>query len=196
MSDKVVLLDKNGNRVDPGLLHTDHSVWQVIDASASASGGTTDLLVTERTYQGVLTLIAAAANGHEEISIFDIPRGWNAIRLREICITNDVACVYKIYLGTLGDNNTHAATNTTMDCELAYVGLFTFTTGTQASTTSTYEFADTLVVTEDAWAKTITVASPTGNRIAEATFDLMGADVLVAVSETVAADCKLLGKGY
>lgn len=195
----IIPIDKTGKRVDPGALHTDHSRWVVIDSTTTAEGNVDDLGVTERTYQIVRTLIDTAANDDDSMSIFDIPRGWNGIRIRAIGITNDGDQDYAIYAGTLGDGN-RDADRTSADCELAYIGLFSFVIGTQASTTSTYEMADELIVTESDWTVDLTtgnkVTSPSGNRVAEARFDLLGADILVLVPIVVDANCKLLARGF
>ncbi len=191
--------DKAGARVDPGALHTERAIWTVIDTTSSTGTEPTDLAVTERTYQTAKTAQGVGASGDDEISFFDIPRGWNGIRLRAQGITDDGTATYQVYAGTLGDGN-RDADSTTADCELAYIGQFAFTIGTQASITSTYEMADTLVVTESDWTVDMTVTgivkSPTGNRLAEGRLDLLGADVLVLVPTVVTADCKLLARGF
>lgn len=199
--------DKAGTRVDPGQLHTARFIWVVLDTTSSAGDEPVDIDDSEAsrsvggdvTYQRVKTLIAAAANGDHEISVFDVPRNWNGARFRAIGITDGATVTYQVYAGTLGDGN-RDIDSTTADCELAYIGQYAFTIGTQASTTSTYEMADTLVVTPSDWTKPASgsdvVSSPTGNRVAEGRVDLIGADVLVFVPTVVTADCKLLGKGF
>jgi hypothetical protein len=189
---EVVPKDKDGARVDPGQLHTVTNTWTVIDTTDSSGLEPNDLAVTERTYQ---TAKAAAEGGDAEISFFDVPRSWNGLRLRAIGITDDGTATYQIYLGTLGDGNKDDD-STAEDCELAYLGQFVFTIGTQASTTSTYEMADTLSITASDWGDTPTAKSPAGNRVATGKVDLLGADLIVAVPTVVTADCKLLGKGF
>ncbi len=195
----VIPHDKEGVRVDPGALHTARNVWTVLDATTAAEGAATDLAVGERTYQAVKTAILAAAGNDDSISVFDIARGWNGIRVRAIGITDDADVDYAVYAGTLGDGN-RDADSTVADCELAYIGLFSFVIGTQSSVTATYEMADELVVTESDWTVDLTVTgivrTPSGNRVAEARFDLLGADVLVLVPVVVDADCKLIAKGF
>jgi hypothetical protein len=191
----VAPVDIAGTRVSPGAVHTERYTWQVLDTTSSTGDEPTDLAVGERTYQGVKTAIAAAVGGDGEISVFDIPRGWNGIRLRAIGITNNGTATYSIYSGTLGKTD---ASGTANDCELKYVGSFAFVIGTQASTTATYELADQLVVTSSYWPSGVTVVNPgtETERVAEAAFDLLGDDILVLVATTASADCKLLGKGY
>ena len=277
--ERVQPFDIEGTKVDPGQVHTPKNTWVILDETTSAGDEPTDLAVTERTYQDVVTAIAAAASGDGEISIFDIPRSWNAIRFRAVGITDGNADTFQIYLGTLGAKN---AAGPSVDCELAYLGQLAFTIGTQesiyaqvaftsggtqaievgdtitgnvsgntaivtavgaltsgawadgdaagtlqvrspsgpfqaaslsltkAGETSVisanvatiggdlvdFELADTLVVTESDWAMSVTTKSPTGNRVAETTVDLMGADIMVIVPTAAAGDCKLLGKGY
>ncbi|GAG12617.1 unnamed protein product, partial [marine sediment metagenome] len=171
------------------------STWTVIDTTSSTGDEPTDLTVTERTYQTAKAAQIAAVGGDGEISIFDIPRGWNSIRLRAIGITNDGTYTVQVYAGTLGDGN-RDADSTAADCELAYIGQFAFVVGTQVSTTSTYEIADTVVFTTSDWIKTVTPVSPTGNRVAEVMLDLAGADVVVIVPTVASADAKLIGKGF
>jgi len=191
---RIAPIDTAGDRVDPGALHSARVRWVVLDTTSSTGTEPSDLAVTERTYQTVKTAIDTAASGDDEISVFDVPRSWNTIRLRAIGITDGGTATYQIYAGTLGDGN-RDTDSTTADCELAYIGQFAFTIGTQASVTTDYELADTLVYTASDWTKTATVTSPTGNRVAEGEIDLAGADVLIFVASTVTADCKLLGRG-
>lgn len=187
-------VDRESTRVDPGQVHTPRNTWVVIDATDS--GETVgNLGVTERTYQTVLAAIATGTNNDDEISIYDIPRSWNAARFRCIGKTDGGVITYQVWLGTLGDGNRHTD-STTADCELAYAGQLAFVIGQQASTTTDYELADTVTVTASDWPATWTSKTPTGNRVAEATIDLMGADVMVVLASAINCDAKLLGKGY
>lgn len=191
----IVPFDTENTRVDPGQVHTKRNRWVVIDTTSSTGTEPSNLAVNKRTYQAVLTAIAAAASGDDEISVLGIPRSWNGIRLRCIGITDGSSVIYQIYLGTLGVNSSNIAT-TTADCELSYAGQLAFTIGTQVSTTTSYELADTLTVTSSDWVKSWSSTSPTGNRVAEAEIDVSGADVIIALATTAGSDCKLLGKGY
>ncbi|KKM92277.1 hypothetical protein LCGC14_1220080 [marine sediment metagenome] len=169
--------------------------WVVIDSTTSSGIEPNDLTETERTYQAVKTAIAAAQSGDGEISIFDVPRTWNAVKFRSIGLTADCSVKYEIYLGTLGRNN-RDADSTTADCELAYAGQLAFTIGTQASTTTGYELADAVTITSSDWVPSWGSKTPGGNRVAEAGLDLGGADIIVTLATTADCDCKLLGKGY
>lgn len=195
----VVPIDKTGERVDPGSVHTARKVWAAIDTTSSAGDEPTDLAVTERTYQTVKAAQIASVGGDGEISIFDIPRGWNAIRLRAQGITDDGTYTVQIYAGTLGDGNKDSAL-TAADCELAYVGQFAWTVGTQGAVTATYEMADAVTVTESDWTVSMSannnIRSPGNERVAEARFDLLGADVIVIVPTVASADSKLLARGF
>ena len=190
-------MDKTGKRVDPGTVHTARNTWRAIATVASAGDEATDLGADELTYQDVVTAIAAAADGDEKICIYDIPRDWNAIRLRAAGITNDGTAQYEIYLGTLGDGNKHSA-STTADCDLNYVGQLAFIIGTQQTSVvgTTYELADACTTTTGQWEATITTISPGGNRVAGVTVDLLGADVIVIVPTAGNANHALLAKGY
>jgi len=169
---------------------TPQAKWQVVDTTTSADAEATDLAVTERTYATVVAAIAAATAGvgDGEISIYRIPDGFNAARFRCIGITGDGTATYQIYFGTLAVRGT--------DCELAKAGQLAFVIGTQASITSGYELADAVTVTSYCWPVSWGSASPSGNLVAEASIDLLGADILIAVPTTASANCKLLIKGF
>ena len=184
-----------GTKVDPGAVHTARATWTVVDTTSSTGTEPTDLAVTERTYQTVKTAIATAASGDDEISILDIPRGWNGIRFRAQGITDDGTYTVQLYAGTLGDGN-RDTDSTSSDCELAYIGQMAWVIGTQASVTSTYEMADAVTVTVSDWTASITTKTPSGNRVGEVRVDLLGADVIVVVPTVASADSKLLAKGY
>ena len=194
----VVPIDKAGVRVDPGSVHTSRSEWVAIETTSSAGDEPTDLGVAERTYQTVKAAQIAAVGGDGEIGIFDVPRSWNAIRLRAQGITDNGTYTVQIYFGTLGDGNRDAdyTSSSTFDCELAYAGQLAWTIGTQGAVTATYEMADTLAVTASDWTKDWTSKSPTGERVAEAFIDLMGADIIVIVPTVATADSKLLTRGF
>ena len=133
---EVIQKDIDNTRVDPGQLHTVKNQWVIIDETTSSGTEPTDLAVTERTYQ---LAKAASASGDDEISIFDIPRNWNGIKLRAIGITDNGTATYQIYLGTLGDGNLDAG-STGQDAELAYLGEFAFVIGQQSSIYSQVAF--------------------------------------------------------
>ena len=191
----IVPNDLDGIRVDPGAVQTARPRWEVIATTASAGDEPTDLAVTERTYQTVKTAIAAALNGDEKIQVFDIPRDWNGIRFRAQGITDDGTYTTQVYFGTLGDGNKDSD-STDFDCELAYVGQLAWVIGTQASITATYEMADTVTVTGSDWPESWESSSPTGNRIAEASIDAIGADVIIIVPTVASADSRLLARGF
>ncbi len=176
--------------VQPGQLHTERSTWTVLLATASAGDEPNDLAVAERTYA---TVIAAAEGGDSKIGVLDlrtpvIRQSWNKLRLRCIGISDGNSIVYQIYTGTLGVGGT--------DCALVKSAQLAFTIGTQASETATYEYADTLTITEYCTSLSWLANSPLNNLVAEGYIDLAGDDYLVIVPTTVNCNCKLLVKGF
>ena len=189
--DPVYVSDNLGRIVQPGQTHTAQDAWITIDTTASAGDEPNDLAVTERTYA---TVSAAAEGGDDKISIYgdsyaeiEVLSSYNAVRFRCIGITGDGTATYQIYFGTL-DQGT--------DCVLAKAGQLAWVVGTQASLTATYELADAVTATAGDWVKAWGTATPGSNQVAEASIDLMGADLIVVVPTTVSANCKLLMKGY
>ncbi|KKL55224.1 hypothetical protein LCGC14_2257550 [marine sediment metagenome] len=123
---------KDNGRAEPGALYTERFNWTIVESENSGDTQATNLAVTERTYQLVKAAIAAASSGDDNIAVFDIPRGWNSIRLRAIGITDNGTYTTQIYLGTLGDGNKDG-NSTTADAELAYAGQLAWVVGTQSS---------------------------------------------------------------
>lgn len=194
---RIAPIDRAGLRVDPGAVHTARVRWTTIDTTTAAGSEPDDLGVDERTYTQVAALIATAANDDEEMSVFDVPRSWNGIRLRATGTADDATVTYLIYLGTLGDGN-RDVDSTSANCDLSYLGQFAFQIGQQQSTTATDLFAEICATTAGNWSKTIRTSSPGEGtfRIAEARVDLMGADLLVAIPTVASTNSKLLGKGF
>lgn len=190
----VALVDRDTKRIDPGQLITVRNRFVTLDSTAS--GATASALgVTNRTYQAVKVLIAAAANNNDEISVFDIPRSWNGAIFNCIGVTGDTNVIYDLHTGALGEGNLDSA-STSADCALAYLGRLSFTIGTQGSLVSTFEFADAVIVTSSDKVSIWGSKSPGGNRKAETRIDFDGDDLLIIVPITAGSDCKLLGKGY
>ncbi len=188
--------DMDASRVDPGQIHTARNRWVVIDTTSAADTEPSDLTDIERTYQTVKAVIATGAGGDEEISIFDVPRSWNAVRFRCRGVTEGVNVIHYLYFGTLGDGNRHTD-STTADCELTYAGKLDWTLGDQVSADATYdEMADTLTVTAGHWNKSWGSQSPASDFVAEATIDLIGADLIVVICQTTTCDCQLLATGF
>lgn len=192
---RIVPLNKSSDQVNPGQPHTARDAWEVFDSTVLSAGDEpNDLAVDERTY---LTVLAAAEGGDDKILVLLLHannrQGWNRLKFRCRGITDNGAATWQIYTGVLG----RAPISGTTDCELAKVGQLAFTIGTQVSTLATYEMADTLVVTEGfssprAWLS----ASPTSEHVAEGELDVTGADVVIAVPTTIAANSQLLITGY
>jgi len=101
------------------VLETTQAVWQIADSTTSAGEEPNALTVNERTK---LLVDATSYTGSAEISIFQIPPKWNAVRLRGIGITDGGSVIHQIYLGTLGNGD---------DCELSHAGQLAWTLGTQ-----------------------------------------------------------------
>jgi hypothetical protein len=285
---EVVPIDIEGNRTDPGQVHTPRTTWTIVDETTSSGTEPTDLAVTERTFQAVKIAIDAASSGDDEISVFDIPKSWNAINLRALGITDDGTYTTQIYLGTLGKGNNNSditdaqvtAGILPFNCELVNIGQLAWTVGTQESvysqvaftsggtttimadmiilgatsaSTATvvsvtvssgtfaggdaagtlvlknrngtfqsenldianssatsiasnvatiggdlthFELADTLTITNaTTWPKSWGSTSPTGNLVANASIDILNADLLVIVPTAASADSKLLASG-
>lgn len=180
-------------------LCTPNFTWNTTASFLNAGTEATALAVGERTYKTVTAAIAAAASGggnegDEEIVIYNIPYGTNGLRFRAIGFTNDGTVKVDIHTGTYDGG--------TEDCELALRGTLTFTIGTQASTTASYEMARAVVLagssdvssTSD-W--TIATAGA-AESIAEAMLDLQGDDILVLVpiEGSLTANAKILTKPY
>lgn len=177
-------------------LCTPNFTWNTTASFLNAGTEATALAVDERTYKTVAAAIAAAASGDgdEEIVIYKIPYGTNAMRFRAIGLTNDGTVEIDVHTGTFDGD--------TEDCELALRGTLTFTIGTQASVTSSYEMARAVALTASSdvsstssW--TIATAGE-AESIAEALLDLQGDDILVLVpiEGSLTANAKILTKPY
>lgn len=177
-------------------LCTPNFPWNTTASFLSAGTEATALGVTERTYKTVVAAIAAAASGagDEEIVIYPIPYGTNGLRFRAIGLTNDGTVKVDVHTGTFDGS--------TEDCELALRGTLTFTIGTQASVTSSYEMARAVVLTasSDVSSTTEWTIATAGavESIAEALLDLQGDDILVLVpiEGSLTANAKILTKPY
>ena len=175
-------------------LTTPNFTWNTTAAFLSAGTEATALAVGERTFKTVTAIIAAASSGDDEIVIYNIPYGTNAMRFRAIGLTNDGTVKIDVHTGTYDGD--------TEDCELALRGTLTFTMGTQASVTASYEMARAVVLTTSSdvsstssW--TIATAGAVES-IAEAMLDLQGDDimVLVPIEGSLTANAKILTKPY
>ncbi len=177
-------------------LATPNVSWNTTASFLSAGTEASALAVGERTYKTVAAAIAAASSGDgdEEIVIYNIPYGTNALRFRAIGLTNDGTVEVDIHTGTFDGS--------TDDCELALRGTLTFTMGTQASTTASYEMARAVVLTASSDVSSTsgwTIASAGAvESVAEAMLDLQGDDILVLVpiEGSLTANAKILTKPY
>ena len=176
-------------------LATPNFGWAVVATWTSAGTEPTALAVTERTYKTIVAAVAAAAEnaGDEEIEVYTVPYGTNAIRIRAIGITDGHAMVFDVLTGTYDGS--------IEDGEMVLRGTLTFTVGTQASTTSAYFLADIVALTASSDAASTsawTIANPaTGSETAaEAMLDLQGDDTVILVPTTLASNAKVLIKPY
>ena len=193
----MVILSMAAMRAQVGSeLTTPNFTWNTTASFLAAGTEGAALTVSQRTYKTVAALIAAAVSGAEnsEIVIYPIPYGTNAMRFRAIGLTNDGTVKVDIHTGTFDGS--------TEDCELALRGTLTFTMGTQASTTASYEMARAVALTASSdvsstssW--TIATAGAVES-IAEAMLDLQGDDILVLVpiEGSLTANAKILTKPY
>ena len=156
----------------------------------------TALAVGERTYKTIVAAIAAAAEdaGDEEIEIYTLPYGTNAIRIRCVGVTaNTGVTTFDVLSGTY---NTGIE-----DCAMTLRGTLTFTMGTQVSAYSTYECGDILTLTASSDAASTsswTIANPaTGSEtVAEALLDMQGDDRVVLVPTATNQNAYVLIKPY
>jgi len=175
-------------------LTTPNFIWDTTASFLSAGTEATALADTERTYKTVAAAIAVGASGDDEIVIYPIPYGANAMRFRAIGLTNDGTVKVDVRTGTYDSRP--------KDCELVLRGTLTFTMGTQASITSGYEMARAVALTalsDVASTSDWTIATAGGvESVAEAMLDLQGDDILVLVpiEGSLTADAKILTKPY
>lgn len=163
-------------------LCTPNFPWVSVTAWTSAGTEPTALAVGERTFKTVTAAIAAAATdaGDEEIVIYTVPYGTNAIRIRCLGTTaNSGVTTFDVLSGTFNGGLD--------DCNFALRGTLTFTTGSQVSAQNgTFEICDIVVLTASSDAASTsdwTIANPgdAGETAAEAMLDLQGDDTVVLV---------------
>ncbi|KKN31148.1 hypothetical protein LCGC14_0826930 [marine sediment metagenome] len=111
-------------KVEARRLSTNQDPWEIAESENSGDTQATALAVTERTKTLVDAAIAAASSGDDNISIFIMPSHWNAVRFRDIGITDAATTTHQIYLGSLVAGG---------DCELSHAGQLAWTVGTQTS---------------------------------------------------------------
>ena len=174
-------------------LCTPNFPWAIAATWTTAGDEPTALAVGERTYKTINTAIAAAVSGDDEIEIYTMPYGTNAIRIRVVGFADNYDIVFDVLSGTFDGSRD--------DCAMVLRGTLTFTVGTQLSAIASYEFADTAVLTanSDAASTSVwTITSPgTGSETcAEALLDMQGDDRLVLVPTALAANAYVLIKPY
>lgn len=164
--------------------------WRAVATLASAGTAPTDLADGERTYTTILAAIEADVSGDGKIVLSELPFGCNAPRFFVSGITDDAVIVLRIYSGSKG-----GASN----CVFKPRGTLTLTIGTQGGVTSTYEMADTCVLTagsDGASTTGWTIASPANNTCAEARIDFQGDDWVCVVATTIECDAIVWIKDY
>lgn len=166
-----------------------------VAATWTSAGTEPDALaVGERTYKTIVAAVAAAATdaGDDEIEVYTVPYGTNAIRIRGIGITHTHAMVFNVLTGTYDGS--------IEDGEMVLRGTLTFTVGQQASTTTDYEMCDQVALTAASDAASTsdwTISNPGDvDTCAEAMLDLQGDDIVILVPTTLASDAKVLIKPY
>ena len=175
-------------------LVTEQGGWQVLGSftatGAEPTGLTDNARVAERTLSTIRAAINVGSSGDEKmVLVGPLGPGANAMRFRNIGVGDGGDHVYEIWTATLDDDNP--------DPDFSLRGIHTFKTGTQASSTAGYEFADTRAVTSTLASTTSwTVANPGGNLVAGAFIDLQGDNMVLIVPTTLDDDSKMLGKDY
>lgn len=116
--------------------------------------------------------------------IYEIKPGWNGVRIRLSTTTDADSTVTDVFLmSSVSDHYNRVST-------------LTWTTGTQTSTTSGQEYADTVAETNANWHKAASVMSPTGNYIAEWSIDVMGSKMIGLCPTTYANATTVEITGY
>ncbi len=164
--------------------------WRSVATLASAGTEPTDLAGGERTYATIAAAIAADVSGDGKIVLAELPFGCNAPRFFVSGITDNAVIVLRIYSGSKG-----GASN----CVFKPRGTLTFTIGTQAGITATYELADTCALTSGSDAASITnwsIASPANNTCTEVVIDTQGDDWVCIVATTIGCDAIVWIKDY
>ena len=110
--------------IDGDVLHTIQSGWVIAEREFATDTQADALTTAERRKSTVEALIATAANNDDQISLFNIPAKWNAMRFRGVGNVDDGTTTHLIYLGTIGDG---------LDCSLTYAGQLAWTIGPQES---------------------------------------------------------------
>ena len=181
---------------DEQILITAKKPWAV--AGVNATGVAVTALGTgERTFKTIQAAIVAGAGNDEAIDLYDIPSWANGAKFTAIGITNEGDYDVEIRIGTLGVNVATAISTGTDDCNTEWLGTLEFIIGVQASTESTYEMAQSVVVVDGETAATwFSDGTVDGDRTCVAQIDLEGADILILSATTVDADSKLLVKFF
>ncbi len=186
----------NATGYDETTLITARKPWAVCGVNATGVA-VTALGTGERTFKTIQAAIVAGAGNDEAIDLYDIPSWANGAKFTAIGITNEGDYDVEIRIGTLGVNVATAISTGTSDCNTEWLGTLEFIIGVQASTESTYEMAQSVVVVDgETTATWYSDGTVDGDRTCVAQVDLEGADILILSGTTVDADSKLLVKFY
>ena len=170
--DQVWVYTRDGNRVNPGERQTYQDTWYEVGDFA------TGVSSPDASHRTLATIVS-----DPNIITGEVDERWGVLVFRNLSTTDGDATVYDLYTAD-GDGI------------MAFRATLTFTTGTQASAYSTYEYADTLVVTSENIAGNTKTLSPVGNNIAEYYMDAGGASDYAIVPKTITHAAKLLIRGY
>ena len=166
-------VNKAGQSVEPGQLHTYQDGWNTVGSFAAA---TTTRAVDVRDYTNFV------ADGNN--AVYRIESGWNKIRVRCSSTTDADSTVIDVFLmNGASDYFNRVAT-------------LTFTTGTQTAGTSGYEFADGCAESNANWHNSGSVMNPGGNYVAEWAIDHCGSTYIGFCPTTITHTAILEITGY
>jgi len=178
-------VDLEGNSRNPGVLFSIQDDWTAV---APVQG------YFDPNYAGTTpgpTLRTEALFNAEPNVVTIIPARWNRVRIRCLGTTDGDTQVFDVFLSQ-GNANLNRSDHYTR------VGTLTWTIGTQTGDVATYEFADTVVISNatNCWGKSWIPMSPTGDYIAEAWLDVAGSSSIGFAGTTLANRCLLQITGF
>lgn len=159
-------------RVNPGEKQT------IQDTCYQAGTFTTGTTTPDSSHRKYSTFAADANN-----VIYPLNGRWNVIQIRNMSTTDGDTTVYDVYIAK-------------KDGIFRRISTLTFTTGTQLSNYSGYEYADTLTAANADWHKSASALSPGSDSVAEWAIDVMGASYIGISPTTVTHIAKLEISGY
>jgi hypothetical protein len=161
--------------------------WVLIGTFSATGAEPSDLAGGERTYDTAIAAIAAAGSGDDKIVHERIPYGCNGAQYYVTGTTDNQSVVLVAWSGARKSS----------DCILFPRGTLTWTVGTQAATTVSYEVADTLSVSGDTQSSSPwTPYSPADNTAASGECDWKGDTDAFWVPTTLGCDAQLWAKYF